>query len=86
VLLARSVAGLTLARGPTGIEPLPEASYLIAAVAAAARPHEPAARTLHRAAWQRFDDRAAWVIDLFERLERRDQAERWSGRAQYVGD
>jgi phytoene synthase len=65
-------------------EPLDEVRFLIDAVVNADRAqHEimqraatPAGRTI---AWWNVRDRALWLIDLFERLERQDQAQRASG-------
>ncbi|CCD98522.1 phytoene/squalene synthase family protein [Bradyrhizobium sp. STM 3809] len=75
--LLGKAAIVSLAQAQPSLAPLrPEARILIDAVvtADAQRPHAlvPRRRTLH--------DRALWVIDLFERLERRDQVLR-SGRA-----
>lgn len=73
VLLGRSMAelGLTslgLATSPAA-PPLAETRFLVQAVQAAAPlPLRTPARSL--------DDRVAWLVDLFARLERRDQAAR----------
>ncbi|MGY3447869.1 phytoene/squalene synthase family protein [Bradyrhizobium sp. USDA 4353] len=75
-LLGKAAAVSLLQAQPSLAPARPEARVLIDAVlvADAQRPHAlgPPRRTMH--------DRALWVIDLFERLERRDQLLR-SGRA-----
>jgi 15-cis-phytoene synthase len=48
---------------------LPEAGFLVAASAA------PLAALPRRSLWGRLDDRIAWAVELFERLERLDLAE-----------
>ncbi len=55
--------------------PLPEAGFLIDAVAAA--PAKPPSRDDGRLAWWDLDRRLVWLIDLFERLERREKAQRY---------
>ena len=57
--------------GPADIdlEPLPEVGFLVDAVAMAPQPR--AAQTA--ADWWNVGDRATWVLDLFERVERRRQ-------------
>jgi phytoene synthase len=72
---ARIMAGAVIAAGAgtasvgaTG--PLPEARYLLEAARStevAASPLQPA-----RARWPRIEDRVVWLVDLFERLERRE--------------
>ncbi|MGJ5050598.1 phytoene/squalene synthase family protein [Bradyrhizobium oligotrophicum] len=75
-LLGKAAAMSLLQEQPSLAPPRPEARILIEAVVAAdaQRPHAiaPPRRTVH--------DRALWVLDLFERLERRDQLLR-SGRS-----
>ena len=71
-LLARGIYVATMATRPGPAQPLPEAAFLVEAVADAMR------RSLARqpAPAVRSGSRLAWVIDLFARLERRDQLER----------
>ncbi len=55
--------------------PLAEADYLFARLPrrdVAAR--APAESLRERARWPRVEDRVVWLIDLFERLERRERA------------
>lgn len=74
VLLARALAeaGLTV-RMAAEEAPLPAARFLVDAAAAAATRTPPAAPSWRERRWWNLDDRMAWVIDLFERLERREQ-------------
>lgn len=55
-------------RLPFAIGELHETRFLVDAVRAVPAPHRPRARSI--------EDRVVWVIDLFERLERRDQMQR----------
>ncbi|MGJ4953397.1 phytoene/squalene synthase family protein [Bradyrhizobium sp. HKCCYLS20291] len=74
--LLGKAAAVSVLQEPCSLAPLrPEARILIDAVIAvdAQRPHPIAARR------RTMQDRALWVLDLFERLERRDQLSR-SGR------
>lgn len=72
-LLSKAMAA-SLARREALADPVQaEAQYLVEAVAATPLPRTPAPR-------RSVTDRAVWVLDLFERLERRDQLLR-SGRA-----
>ena len=54
----------------------PEAAFLIdrAAECDAAPPMPALESTLERVRWPRIEDRITWLIDLFERLERRERA------------
>jgi phytoene synthase len=56
--------------------PAPEAALLIdcAAECVAARPAPTLESTRERLRWPRIEDRITWLIDLFERLERRERA------------
>jgi hypothetical protein len=47
---------------------LDEAAFILDSV------HEPAESTRERARWPRVEDRVVWLMDLFERLERRERA------------
>jgi phytoene synthase len=74
VMLMSNVVAATLApSSATRAVSLPQADFLIDAVATA-----PAAQARRvdrdRAAWWDLDRRLVWLIDLFERLERREQA------------
>lgn len=67
-LLATAMAA-SMASRKASLDPVqPEASYLVDAVAATQLPRAPS--PLPR---RSLTDRAVWVLDLFERLERRDQ-------------
>jgi phytoene synthase len=72
-LLASALATTagTAVRDPrsSGAPPLEEARFLVDAVALAAR----APATADGSGWRRVEDRVVWVIDLFERLERRER-------------
>lgn len=66
------------------VEPLDEVRHLIDSVVRADRAShasaQHAASPISRApAWWNIRDRALWLIDLFERLERQDQGQRISG-------
>jgi 15-cis-phytoene synthase len=74
VLLARVLAMLTAPATVAAPVLLPEASFLIDAVAAAPFP-EARRRDNYKAAWPDLDRRFVWLIDLFERLERREQTQ-----------
>ncbi len=75
-LLARAMLQLWPTRALPAPPCLPATHFLVAAVTAAGTP--PHGRPSARPAWWRMDAhagaRAAWVIDLFERLEQREQA------------
>jgi phytoene synthase len=76
-LLVRAIAaGIGAARGPSA-PPLPETRFLVEAVASAP-PHASGPAAI---AWWNLYDRIVRVIDLFERLERRERALRTGGRA-----
>jgi hypothetical protein len=55
--------------------PAPEAAFLIdCAAECAAAPLAPTLESTHgRLRWPRIEDRITWLIDLFERLERRER-------------
>lgn len=69
-LLARSLTSALPAALDTA-PPLPEVAFLVDAVAATRRPKTTAPSIL-----QTLDARAGWLIELFARLEQRDQLER----------
>jgi phytoene synthase len=55
---------------------LAEGEFLLDACAASPlAPAAPADTDRERARWPRVEDRVVWLVDLFERLERRDRAE-----------
>lgn len=75
-LLAHALAA---AAGPHRHEkapPLEATRFLVEAVVAAPVPHVAVAPPV--AAWRNVEDRVAWLLDLFERLERREQVQRSS--------
>jgi 15-cis-phytoene synthase len=73
VLTAKAIA--TLMAPATAAAPLPEADFLIDAVDAA--PALPRRFDDDRLPWWDLDRRLVWLLDLFERLERREQAQRY---------
>ncbi len=57
-------------------DPLPEAAFIVhAAAAAPPRPVAAESAPLDARVGARLDERVAWLVDLFDRLERRDQAQ-----------
>lgn len=72
-LVARALACVAPARAAVPQACLPATQFLVDAV-----PAKPAALAAHPVRWwqlrRRLDARVAWVIELFDRLERRDQA------------
>ena len=70
-LLARSLLGSARARVLADAAPLPCARALVAAVAEVSPPLH-AHATAH--AWWQVRTRALWLLDLFERIERRERA------------
>lgn len=77
---ARILADAMRASARAAVEPpeeiMPEAKFLLdgGAPAAAESVEEPAESARERARWPRIEDRVVWLIDLFERLERRERA------------
>lgn len=74
-ILADAVAAAKRPLPRGGAAMLEEAAFLIEALAPTPQPTPPppppeSAR--ERARWPRVEDRVAWLVDLFERLERRD--------------
>ena len=67
---AALLASVRVAR-PIARPTLPETQFLVAAVAA-----WPLAVSVERIAWWNFTARFNWMLDLFERLERREQFQR----------
>jgi len=77
LLLAQSIAGQSIAalgnaRRSCGAPPLPEAQYLIDAVAGSPAPNL-AQRKTRSGALVAVEGRMVWLINLFEQLERRGQ-------------
>jgi 15-cis-phytoene synthase len=72
VLMAKALAALI--SPATAAASLPEADFLVDAVAAA--PGIPRRSNDERIPWWDLDRRLVWLIDLFERLERREQTQR----------
>jgi len=74
-LVADSVMAATRASVATSAEILDEAGFLLGAAqdlpASSALPTD---SPRERARWPRVEDRVVWLVDLFERLERRDRA------------
>jgi phytoene synthase len=77
-ILADSVMAATRTSVAPSEEILDEASFLLGAVAdpPASSAILPADSPRERARWPRVEDRVVWLVDLFERLERRDRAVR----------
>jgi 15-cis-phytoene synthase len=73
MLMAKAMTALM--SPATAVAPLPEANFLIDAVAAA--PAMPRRFEDDRLPWWNLDRRLVWLIDLFERLERREQTQRY---------
>jgi phytoene synthase len=67
VLLARSLGALLMPRPPVGAPPLEATRYLVEAIAAAPLP-----RLRYRAPARSFDERIAWLVDLFTRLQQQE--------------
>lgn len=66
-LVARALAP-SAAPGDGAAPPLPEVRFLVEAAAAAPRPDQPDRR------WWDLERRAVWVLELFERIARRQEA------------
>jgi phytoene synthase len=77
-ILADSVMAVTRASVMPSEEILDEASFLVGAVVdpPASSAILPADSPRERVRWPRVEDRVVWLVDLFERLERRDRAVR----------
>jgi phytoene synthase len=74
-ILADSVMAATRASVAPSAEILHEASFLLGATPVPpSQSIPPADSPRERARWPRVDDRVVWLVDLFERLERRDRA------------
>jgi phytoene synthase len=74
LLLARSLGAIMLPTGPVGAPPLAGTRYLVEAVMAARPPayrFRPPARS--------FDERVAWLVELFTRLQQQQQLGRNGG-------
>jgi phytoene synthase len=81
-ILADAMVAATRAPAAIGAERLQEAEFLLQSVCAAPVPVPVPLRTAHapvdspreKARWPRVEDRVVWLVDLFERLERRERA------------
>jgi len=75
-ILADSVIAATRSSVIPCAESLEEASFLLGAmpVAPSSQAMPPADSARECARWPRVEDRVVWLVDLFERLERRDRA------------
>ncbi len=78
-LLARAVAASATAERVAPLAPLDQARFLVDAVATA--PVGPVPSDVGTEPGLTLGDRAAWVLDLFERLERQEQLGRSAGRS-----
>jgi 15-cis-phytoene synthase len=74
-LIAKAMTVLASPATATATAALPEADFLIDAVAAA--PGMPERFDDDRTPWWDLDRRLVWLIDLFERLERQEQTQRY---------
>jgi phytoene synthase len=74
-ILADAVRAAQRPMTQVGAVTLDEAGFLLAALPTLTHdPPAPAESARERARWPRVEDRVAWLVDLFERLERRDHA------------
>jgi phytoene synthase len=75
-ILADAVVAATRAAalGPEAV--LEEAKFLLERLPGSAPSTASAESRRERARWPRVEDRVVWLIDLFERLERRERSER----------
>jgi phytoene synthase len=80
-ILADAMVAATRGAGAVGADRLQEAEFLLGAAVppavdayAAPGAHLPPESPRERARWPRVEDRVVWLVDLFERLERRDRA------------
>jgi phytoene synthase len=75
-ILADAMRASARAAAQPAAEIMPEAVFLLDGCAhAAAEPDGgPVESARERARWPRIEDRVVWLIDLFERLERRERA------------
>ena len=77
-ILADAVVAATRSGTDSHEEVLDEARFLLAGLAGEARARHAAAppeSPRERARWPRIEDRVIWLIDLFERLERRERGQ-----------
>jgi 15-cis-phytoene synthase len=73
LLVASTLAAMTLPSDRRSAPPLAETSFLVDAVMAAPLPAGRIYQPPAQPAWWNVDERAAWLIGLFERLERLDE-------------
>lgn len=76
-ILADAVVAATRTGAVASVDVLEEARFLLAAVPEprATLPPTPDESPRERARWPRVEDRVIWLVDLFERLERRERAQ-----------
>jgi phytoene synthase len=72
-LLAHALSATTAAGAVDPAPGLAETRFLVDAVTAAPRPTAPEPQALPQLAQRSFDERVGWLIDLFDRLERRER-------------
>jgi phytoene synthase len=74
-ILADAMLASTRAAAQPAEEIMPEAQFLLGCAHAAAESAAgPVESPRERARWPRIEDRVVWLIDLFERLERRERS------------
>jgi phytoene synthase len=72
-LLAQALSAATATHAVDPSPALAETCFLVDAVAAAPRPMASEPQALPQFAERSFDERVSWVVDLFDRLERRER-------------
>jgi len=79
-LLARSLVAAVPTKRAAPAPPLAQTVFLVEAIAACA-PRAKAAGAAHASGvpWWNLHGRVLWTVDLFERLERRAQVQRFAG-------
>jgi len=80
-LLALALSAATAAGTVDASAALEETRFLVEAVAAAPRPVATEPRELPQRGERSFDERVGWLVDLFDRLERRERVEPRLGAA-----
>lgn len=76
-LAARALLAAAAAPAEHAAPPLPEARFLVDAVAAAPEPPARQVAIARARAWWQLREQAIWVIELFDRLERREPIDRF---------
>ncbi len=74
-LLAGAMVAAQRGAGTPSIEELDEANFLLDSIVDPGFAPLPAESRRERARWPRVEDRVVWLVDLFERLERREHAQ-----------